>query len=193
MRKIEFSELKLKNRSEESFYQSYVEQLEQNISKEATFGVPVKQYEIFYLNILGGKIILLNKDYIHLEENGEQELYFDYTIALKIYKLILDIMDGIEAEQNEFNELYKEERMHKNAQIEELKKQDEKIFKEKQEEYDIIINSSIYKEYLKIRKENQELKQENEKLLEEQKNQLVKMEGNIGIFQKWINKWKNKN
>ena len=56
--------------------------------------------------------------------------------------------------------------MHKNAQIEELKKQDEKIFKEKQEEYNIIINSSIYKEYLKIRKENQELKWSEPKLLD---------------------------
>lgn len=193
MRKIEFGELKLKNINEEAFYEKYMEQLEQSIKEATIFGAPVKQYEIFYLNILGGKIILLNKEYIQLGEDTGQELFFDYTIALKIYNLILDIMDGIEAEQNEFNELYREERMQKSKEIEELKKQDEKLFKQKQEEYNIIVNSAIYREYLKIKEENQELKQENEKLLEKQNNQLVKIENNVDFFQKWINKFTNKN
>lgn len=72
MRRIEFSELKLKNINEETFYERYMEQLEQSIKEDTTFGVPVKQYEIFYLNILGGKIILLNKEYIPLGEDTDR-------------------------------------------------------------------------------------------------------------------------
>ena len=118
MRKIEFNELKLKNRNgEETFYQSYLKNLPDNIKSDNTFHIPVKQYEIFYLNILGGKLILLNKDYID-KDTTDSELFFDYSIAYKVYNLMLDIEDGIEDEKNEFNELYKEERLQKNNEIE---------------------------------------------------------------------------
>lgn len=66
MRKIEFNELKLKNiNDEETFYQVYLKKLQKNINTDNNILAPIKQYEIFLLNILGGKLILLNKDYIN--------------------------------------------------------------------------------------------------------------------------------
>ena len=192
MRKIEFNELKLKNSNdEETFYQSYLKNLPDNIKSDNTFHIPVKQYEIFYLNILGGKLILLNKDYID-KDTTDSELFFDYSIAYKVYNLMLDIEDGIEDEKNEFNELYKEERLQKNNEIEQLKKQDDILFKNKQLEYNSIINSDIYKNYSKLQKENQQLKLENEKLKEEIKNISTEQNNKIGFFKKLINRFINK-
>lgn len=136
MRNIEFNELKLKNiNNEEAFYQSYLRTLPQKIDADNISSIPEKQYEIFYLNILGGKIILLNTKYINSKNTQNQELFYDYSIALKIYNLMLDIYDSIEAEKEEINELYKNERLHKNHEIEELKKQDDILFHNKQKEF----------------------------------------------------------
>lgn len=194
MRTIQFNELKLKNiYDEETFYQAYLKNLQDNVKESNTLQIPVKQYEIFYLNILGGKIILLNKDYIFLNnDNTDSELFFDYSIALKVYNLMLDIEDGIEAEKNEFNELYKDERLQKNEEIKQLKEEDDILFKNKQIEYNSIINSDIYKNYSIIQEENKQLKLENERLKEEIKNISLEQSNNIGFFKKLINRFKNK-
>ena len=194
MRKIKFNELKLKDiNDEEIFYQSYLNNLQDNIIKSDTsLQSPVKQYEIFYLDILGGKIILLNKNYIESDNITNQELFYDYQIALKIYNLMLDIVDGINDEKNEINELYKDERLQKSEEIEKLKDQDKNIFKKKQEEYNIIINSEIYKSYSKLKDENEKLKNENKRLTEEINNFSVQQNNKVSLFQKLINKFKNK-
>ena len=193
MRKIEFNELKLKNiNDEEIFYQAYIKNLQDNDRESQTLQMPVKQYEIFFLNILGGKLILLNKDFIANKNSNGEELFFDYSIALKVYNLLLDIIDGIEDEKNEFNELYKDERLQKNEEIEQLKKEDDILFNNKQIEYNAIINSDIYIKYSQLKEENEQLKLENEKLKEKIKNISIEQSNNIGFFQKLINRFKNK-
>lgn len=126
MRKIEFYELKLKNTKDaNTFYQSYLQTFQKQIPKEDSFQYPSKQYEICYLNILDGKLVLLNKDYIEKQDISGQELFFDYSLALTIYSLMLDIQDGILDEKQECNELYKEERLKKEEEIEKYKQKDE--------------------------------------------------------------------
>lgn len=170
MRKIEFNEINFKNDcDEETFYQLYLQGLKKEEQKDKEFICPTKKYEIFYLNILGGKIILLNKKYILKEDKLNQDLYYDYSIAYKIYNNLLDIYDGIEEEKNEINELYKDERIAKSEENEKLQLKDETLFLEKQQEYNIISNSNIYKEYIQLQKENEELKEQN-KLLQEKLN-----------------------
>ena len=197
MRTISFNELKLKNvEDEESFYQFYLKNLQNDINDYSiSFCCPEKQYEIFYLDILGGKIILLNKNYINSESKIEQELFFDYKIALQIYNLMLDIVDGIDAEQNEMIELYKDERLQEAKEIENLKEQDERIFQEKKQEYNLIINSNVYKDYIKLKEENEKLKSENKKLAEQIDNIVLQKQqknNNISFFQQFLNKLKNK-
>lgn len=193
MRKIEFNELKLKNiNDEETFYQAYLKKLQKNINTDNSFNVPIKQYEIFFLNILGGKLILLNKDYINNTDNANSKLFYDYSIALKVYNLMLDIIDGIEAEGDEFNELYKNERLQKDKEIEQLKKQDDILFQNKQDEYDNIMNTDLYNDYLKLKEENKQLKFEIEKLKKEIKQLSTVQDNNSGFLQRLINKFKNK-
>ena len=193
MRKIEFNELKLKDiNDEETFYQAYLKNLQDTVKLDNTLNLPKKQYEIFFLNILGGKLILLNKDYINNTDITNSELFFDYSIALKVYNLMLDIIDGIEAEGNEFNELYKNERLQKDKEIEQLKKQDDMLFQNKQDECNDVMNKDIYNNYLKLNEENKQLKLENEKLKEEIKQLSIEQHNNISFFQRLINRFKNK-
>lgn len=190
MRKIEFKELKIKDTyDEEKFYQFYLENLQEKIANKKEFKEPVKQYEIFYLNILGGKILLLDKDYIMKEDTTNQELYYDYYSAYKIYNYLLDIYDGIEDEKNEVNELYKEERLKIDNEIEKIKKEDNELYKKAVEDYNIMKNSQLYKEYIKIIEENKELKEQNEEL-NEKINNITK--NNMGFIQKILNKFRNR-
>ena len=134
MRKIEFNELNLKeNYTEDEFLQVYFNTLPKEKNKPASF--PSKKYEIFLLNILGGKIILLNQKHIKKLDNTYQELYYDYNTAYQIYNTLLDIYDGIDAESNENNELYLEERLQKDNMLNQLKKKDLELFEKALTEY----------------------------------------------------------
>lgn len=193
MRKIEFKELKLKHiREEGQFYKNYLERVENNVEEDTSFQIPSKQYEIFYLNILEGKMILLNKDYIQNDNISEQEVFYDYSIAKKIYHLLLDIQDLIEDEEKEENELYKRERLEKSEQITELKQKDDKLFSQAIEKYNLIKNSNLYTQYLALQEENRQLKGKNEELLEELKKYSNLKTTKVSFFRKIRDKLKNK-
>lgn len=191
MRKIEFSQLNVKDiYDEDVFYQYYLKNLKKEIKKEKSFQIPEKKYEIFYLNILGGKILLLNKDYLPQSDIENQELFYDYKTAHKIYDYWIDIYNGIENEQFEFNELYKDERLEIDSKIQKLKQKDDEIFHIAMNEYNVIKKSPIYTEYLKLIHENEKLKEINNDLQEKINNQIINK--NIGFWQKIINKFRNK-
>lgn len=186
MRKIEFNELKLKsNCSEEQFYEIYIQRIDSAPTESTIISKPVKKYEVCLLNILHGKIIAINKNYINNDNFDGQELYYNYDIAKQIANYLADIQDGIIAEQYEFIELYKDERLKKDKLISELKLQDEKTFNEKEKEYNNIINSKLYSEYQKILEENNKLKLEN-------KNLIMANQKKARFFSKLVNKIKNK-
>lgn len=185
MRKIEFNELKLKkNYSEEDFYNVYLQNSEPNNVKNGLIEEPIKKYEVCQLNILGGKIIAIDKNYIDTQNTDLQELYYDYKIAKKIAIYLSDIQDGIIAEEDEFVELYKDERLQKDKLIKELQLKDSSLFDEQQKEYNILINSSLYSEYQKLLKENTKLKIENKHLLLNEKQK--------GFFARLADKFRNK-
>ena len=184
MRKIKLNEINIKNEcNEETFYQLYLKGLKKEIPRDEEFKRPSKEYEIFYLDILGGKIILLNKKYILKKDISNQELYYDYSIAYKIYNYLIEIYSGINDEMNEMNELYKDERMQKNEEIRILKLKDEELFSKDIQEYDVIYNSSIYKKYMQLQKENEDIKKQNNELLK----QLME-KNNVGFFDRILNK-----
>ena len=186
MRNVELNELYLKNDcDEEMFYQLFLKGLKTEIKENGIFKKPSKEYEIFYLNILGGKIILLNKNNIIKEDLAEQELYYDYSTAYEIYQCLTTIYDGINDEQNEINELYKEERIKLNEKIKSLRQKDEDLFEQKIKEYNIIVSSNVYKEYLQLKEEFEKIKCQNEALVEQLKNA---PRNNIGFFEKIYNK-----
>ena len=187
MRKVEFNDLKLKNiDSKEEFYKYYLKNFQKSIDKNPSLDLPEKQYEIFYLDNFDDKIFLLNKIYIKNTKDEDQELFYDYSIAYKVYNLMLDINDGIESEQYEFNELYKEERIEKYKQILNLKKEDDILFVKALDEYNVSRNSEIYKKYASLLEENEKLKVQVENLTKQLN------EKNVGFFKKLLNKFTRK-
>lgn len=192
MRIIKFNELNLKNINDVNvFYQYYLKTLQSEVETDSSFHLPTKQYEIFSLDELDGKLFLLNKNYIKNEDTTNQELFYDYSIAFEIYNLFLDIYDGIEDEKNEFNELYLNERLEKNNQIEILKAEDESLYLKALEEYDIITNSQIYNDYLNLLKENKSLRKELSQLKENSSNNFKLKTTNNSLLEKIINKIKS--
>ena len=134
MRFIEFNELNLKeNYTEDEFLQIYIKTLPKEKSKKTT--IPHKKYEIFWLNIFNGKIILLNKKHIKKTDITNQELYYNYNIAYQIYNNLLDIYDGLTAETSDINELYLTERLEKDNIINKLKQKDNELFEKDLAEY----------------------------------------------------------
>ena len=105
---------------------------------------------------------------------------------LKVYNLMLDINDGIKGEQNEFNELYKEERIEKYKQILDLKKQDDILFVKALDEYNILRNSELYKNYTRLLEENDKLRVQVENLTKQLN------ANNVGFFKKLVNKFTRK-
>lgn len=183
MRIIKFNELKLKNIDEDSFYKLYLQNLSTDNITDDSFQAPTRQYEIFYLDSDEKKLLLLNTNYIKNHDLSFQELYYDYSIALKVYNLLLDINDGIDAEMYEINELYKDERLEKEKQINLLRQLDNEIFSKALHEYNIIINSEIYHQYQMLLEENELLKYKLNSINNTQKTNLI---------QKILNKFKQK-
>ena len=93
MRRIDVNRAKLKDYyDEERWYLQYLQNLKTNHINTSIDKLE-KQYEIFYYNILGGKIILLNKDFLPKGEEKNQDLFFDYKTAYKAYNYWLNIYD----------------------------------------------------------------------------------------------------
>ena len=125
----------------------------------------------------------LKQKYILKKDISNQELYYDYSIAYKIYNYLIEIYSGINDEMNEMNELYKDERMQKNEEIRILKLKDEELFSKDIQEYDVIYNSSIYKKYMQLQKENEDIKKQNNELLKQ-----LNEKNNVGFFDRILNK-----
>ena len=84
-------------------------------------------------------------------ENAALGLNTDYSTAYEIYQCLTTIYDGINDEQNEINELYKEERIKLDEKIKSLRQKDEDLFEQKIKEYNIVVSSNVYKEYLQLK------------------------------------------
>ncbi|MBR3832429.1 MAG: hypothetical protein IKJ72_02235 [Mycoplasmataceae bacterium] len=93
------------------------------------------------------------------DSNGE---FFNRQIALEICEISKQLNENFINSQPELVELYEEEIINKQCKIEQLKKEDEKIFKEKLNNYNLIKKSEIFKEvicrYELVQKENFQLK-----------------------------------
>lgn len=157
MRRVKFNELKIADiDNEEQFYQRYLRDVKtKRVESEESFKEPDRKYEIVYLDILGGKIILLEKKFIDSASDDKQMVFYDYSIAYKAFNIMMELKAVTEAERYEEKDLYEDEKSSLRDEIRMLKKEDNLAFSEKEKEYNFILNSPIYKEYSNL-KENYE-------------------------------------
>lgn len=126
---------------------------------------PIKKYEIFKLNIDGGKIFLLSQDDIHYnEEKKERELYYSASIAKQICILQKQLSEtAIDLVEKEYEEDIKETK----EKIEQLKDLDDQEYGLSRFIYSSLEDTDILENYEKSYEKSQSLEIENKKLKEQ--------------------------
>ena len=185
MRSIKYSELNLKNDiDEEDFYNQYLNSLNSEIQNDIVFKEPEKRFEIVQSDILDGKVLLLKSEYINSNSNIEKDIFYDYSIAFQVYNIILDIEEGLQVEEQSIDGLYEYQRTEYYKEIQKLKEMDEELLKKKKEEYDIIKNSNLYKEFCSLKQDYIKLEKENEELRNKIETKIAVKK--VGFFEKII-------
>lgn len=153
------------------------------------FEIPQKYFEIFLLNVNGGKTEILKT--IHLINGENKELYYKFEIASKIHELLIDIHDSSINEFPEIESLCRTEIIRKEDEIKTLKKQDEEAFEYDSRVYEMISNSSFKADFDKLQKEIEGYKKENKNLsINAQKNNesIMDLSKKLKIALDWIEK-----
>lgn len=126
---------------------------------------PIKKYEIYKLCIDTEKLMMCDTKYF--SDSEEKEVYYDKDIAFEIYEIMSQLEENVANSFPELLELYQEEIIEKQREIEDLQKEDEAKFQEAINTYELINASDIFQkmknDYEFSQKENFELKEQLEK------------------------------
>lgn len=145
------------------YFRIEYEKLLSNVdSLHSLLNLPVKKYEIFSLDVFGGKTILAPLSI--LPEGENKELYYDFNIANEIYKNLIDINDIDFNEYDEISQLYADDINEKNTNISELRKRDIELFNKDMTSYNMISSTPLYQDYRLLNNDKERLLEENKKL-----------------------------
>lgn len=123
---------------------------------------PIKKFEIFTLDTLGGKIFLAETS--DLPDGEGQDLYYNLKMANEIYQKLIDIKDASFNEYDEVEYIYEREILKNEDEISELKLKDEELFKTDLDTYNIIIQTPLYEKYQLLNRDKENLLKENDEL-----------------------------
>ena len=123
---------------------------------------PIKRFEIFTLDTLGGKTFLVEA--ASLPDGKNRELYYDFDIANEIYQKMIDIKDSTCNDYEEVKYIYEREILQTESEISELKLKDNELFKEDIKAYNLISQTPLYENYLLLNKDKEHLIEENKNL-----------------------------
>ena len=123
---------------------------------------PYKSFEIFNLDVYGGKTFLA--DVSNLPDGEDRELFYDFNIANKIYKKIIDIKDSAFNEYEEVQYIYENDILKNESEIIDLKLIDNKKYENDMQAYNIISQTDLYKKFQLLNEDKNYLLTENEKL-----------------------------
>ena len=126
---------------------------------------PQKKYEIYKLISDDETLMLINTNYFPATEN--REVYYDKDLAIQIYENMQNLEQNIICSFPELIELYQNDVIEIQNQIEKLKIEDNLRYEEDMKNYQMLCNSDMFK-YIKedinnTRQENLQLKQQIEK------------------------------
>lgn len=123
---------------------------------------PIKRFEIFTLDALGGKTFLVEAS--SLPDGKNRELYYDFDIANEIYQKIIDIKDSTCNDYEEIKYIYEREILQIESEIVNLKQRDVERFEKDIKAYDLISQTPLYDNYILLNKDKERLVEENKNL-----------------------------
>lgn len=127
---------------------------------------PLKKFEVFSLDVYGGKKELLLTS--SLPNGEEKELYYSFDTANKVYQNLIDVTDSMFNEYDEIREIYINDILKIENEIKKLKEQDENLYKEDIKKYDMICKTPLYENYVALREslyeQNKQIKDLSKKL-----------------------------
>lgn len=159
---IKFDEEQIENNAIKYFRNKYSTLLSSENNNINLLFQPNKRFEIFRLDILGGKTFLAEAS--SLPDGEDRDLYYSFEIANKIYQKIIDIQDSTFNDYEEVKYIYEREISQIENEISDLKIKDNEEFEKDMDAYNLISKTSFYENYQLLNKDKEHLVAENEKL-----------------------------
>ena len=159
---IKFDEEQLNTSAVKYFRNKYFELLSSESKSINLLLQPNKKFEIFTLDVLGGKTFLIETT--SLPDGENKDLYYSFEIANQIYKKMIDIKDSSFNDYEEVKYIYEREILQTECEISDLKLKDNELFEKDLNAYNLIAQTPLYEDYKLLNKDKEELLEENKNL-----------------------------
>ena len=159
---IKFDEEQLNISSVRYFRNRYSMLLSSNSNNINLLFQPNKEFEIFKLDVFGGKVCLAEAS--SLPEGDNRDLYYNFEIANKIYQKTIDIQDSTFNDYEDVKYIYEREILQIESEISDLKIKDNEEFERDINAYNLISQTPLYDNYQMLIKDKEKLAEENENL-----------------------------
>lgn len=123
---------------------------------------PNKEFEIFTLDVYGGKVFLVEAS--SLPDGDNRDLYYNFEIANQIYQKTIDIQDSTFNDYEDVKYIYEREISQIENEIFDLKIKDNEEFEKNMNAYNLISQTPLYGNYQLLSKDKEKLAEENENL-----------------------------
>lgn len=123
---------------------------------------PNKEFEIFTLDVFGGKVFLIEAS--SLPDGDNRDLYYNFEIANQVYQKTIDIQDCTFNDYEEVKDIYEREISQIESEISDLKIKDNEEFQKDMNAYNLISQTPLYDNYRLLNRDKEKLVKENENL-----------------------------
>lgn len=123
---------------------------------------PNKEFEIFKLDVFGGKVFLAEVS--GLPDGDNRDLYYNFEIANQVYQKVIDIQDSSFNDYEDVKYIYEREISQIESEIFDLKIKDNEEFEKDMNVYNLISQTSLYDNYQLLNRDKERLVEENENL-----------------------------
>lgn len=123
---------------------------------------PNKEFEIFTLDVLGGKVFLIEAS--SLPDGDNRDLYYNFENANQVYQKTIDIQDSTFNDYEDVKYIYEREILQTENEISDLKIKDNEEFEKDMNAYNLISQTPLYDNYQLLSRDKEKLAEENENL-----------------------------
>lgn len=159
---IRFDEEQLNASSVKYFRNRYAMLLSSKSNNINLLFQPNKEFEIFTLDVFGGKICLAESS--SLPDGDNRDLYYNFEIANQVYQKSIDIQDSTFNDYEDVKYIYEREISQIENEISDLKIKDNEEFERDMNAYNLISQTPLYDDYQLLNRDKEKLVEENENL-----------------------------